>query len=124
MKYNGKLMVFFLFMLFSYGSDIFGYTFTITNMTGRDVKVELRWVLGKLNKKGKNDNFIKKYDTYKFRLGGWETGLCLTKIMVSIQDSTGKWKKAKEAKIRVAKSEDRFQQLKKSGFIGKAGQRS
>jgi len=86
MKYLNKLMVFFLFMLFSYGVDTSAYTYSFANMSGRDVRMELHWVFGKLDKKGKNDKLIKKYETHKFHLGGWETGLCLTKIIALSYD--------------------------------------
>jgi len=82
MKYLNKLMVFFLFMLFSYGIDTSAYTYTITNLTGKDVKVDLHYLFGKLAK----NKPILPYDTRKFRFGGWKIGLCLTKIIAKSFD--------------------------------------
>jgi len=116
MKCLNKLMVFFLFMLFSYGVNTFSYTYTVANMTGEDVKVGLYYELGKLGK----TKVIEAYDTHKFKfpIGTWEAGFCLSKIMVSIK-KIGKWGKAQKAKIGIVKDENRFEELKKSGLIGK-----
>jgi len=115
MKYFNKLIVFFLFILFGYGIETFGYTFTIVNMTGKDVKVRLKWAWGELTNKA---HLIKPSSTSKLSFTGIEAFLCLTKIMVSIKKS-GKWEKAREAKMGIVKSEDRFQDLKKDGLLGK-----
>ena len=57
MKYLNKLMVFCLSMLFGYGVDTFGYTYTITNMSGRDIRVQL-YRRSKLIKSGSKRKFI------------------------------------------------------------------
>ena len=115
MKCLNKLMVFFLSLLFSYGIDTFGYTYTITNMTGRKVKVQLDWAWGELTNGGA---IIGSYDTRTLHFGGWDAGLCLTEIWVS-RKRFGKWEKARETIMGTVKGEDRFEELKKSGFIGK-----
>ena len=123
MKYRNKLMVFFLSLLFSYGIDTFGYTYTITNMTGRDVMVRLDYAFGTLNKQA---DLVEKYDTREFLFGGWKAGLCLTKIMVSIkklgkweEEWEQEWEEEKEAKVGIIEDADRFKELKESGLIGK-----
>ena len=98
MKYFNKLMVFFLFILFSYGVDIFAYKYKITNQTDRDVKVRLHYAFGTLNNR---PTLIKTGNHRVFNFGGWEAGLCLNKITVSTQDSAGKWGKPKKAKMRL-----------------------
>jgi len=115
MKYCNKLMIFYLFLLFGYGIDTFGYTYTISNMTGRDVKVLLYWDLGRLTNRSA---LIAAYDTRKLSFGGWEAGLCLTKIMVWMQDSTGKWWGPEEAKMVILKDKGRFKDIKESGLVG------
>ena len=84
MKYLNKLMVFFLFMLFSYGVDTFAYTYSIANMTGRGVNVQLHWVKDTLNRKG--GTWVNAFDTRKFNFGGWQVGLCLNKIIAKSFD--------------------------------------
>jgi len=116
MKHLDKLMVFSLFMLFSYGVDTFAYTYSLANMTGKEVKVRLYYVFGELTNK---NELIRSHDTRRFRFGGLKIGLCLTKVMISIKKS-GKWEKAREAEMGIIKEEDRFEDLKKSGLIGKA----
>jgi len=91
-------MVFFLSMALSYGVDTFAYTYKITNKTGEPVKVKLYSKVGKLNNKFR---LIGAYVVRKFKFGGVKAGLCLSKIMVSTKDSTGKWRKKKKAEIRV-----------------------
>lgn len=83
MKYLNKTVVFFLFMLVSFGVDISAYTYTIANMTGRDVKVRLHYELGKLNKQ---EDPIESYDTHIFSFTGGKIGACLTQIVVSSFD--------------------------------------
>ena len=80
MKYLNKSIVFFVFMLFSYGVDTFAYTYRITNMTDFDVKVQLHYRFGKLGppriiKAGKTHKFSFTFPNPRF-------GLCLTKIKV------------------------------------------
>jgi len=95
-RYFNRTMVFFLFVLFGYGIDIFAYTYKITNRTGRDVKVGLYYAFGQLTN---HAHLIKPDGTSKLKFGGWEGGLCLTKIMVWAKDSAGKWGKGKKAEI-------------------------
>ncbi len=83
MKCLNKIMIFFLFMLFSYGVDISAYTYTISNLTGRDVKIELRWMNGKLNEEAE---LIRPYGIHKFSFKGTKGSKCLYKIMVSSFD--------------------------------------
>ncbi len=86
MKCLNKIMVFFLFMLFSYGLDISAYTYTVTNLTGRDVKVQLNWLNGKLNEEAE---LIRPYGTKIFSFKGLN---CLYKIIVSsFDEEEGKW---------------------------------
>jgi len=88
MKYRNKLMVFFLFMLFSYGADTSAYTFSFANMTGRDVKVKLHYVFGGLGKAKE----IEAYDTHKFRFIKEKSILCLSKIIAkSFDEDKGKF---------------------------------
>jgi len=83
MKYSNKFMVFVLSVLFGYGVDTSAYTYTIANMTDRDIKVQFHYAFGTL---GKKNNWIKAYDTRTFKFGGWEIGLCLTKIIATSFD--------------------------------------
>ena len=83
MKYLNKTMVFFLFMLVSFGVDISAYTYRFANMTDRTVKVRLRYLFGDLNKKDKK---IKAYDQAKLSFGGLKIGACLQEIVVSSFD--------------------------------------
>jgi len=88
-KYFNKLGVFFVFMLFSHGVDTFAYTYTVANMSGRDVKVRLHYMFGTLNK---NDGFIEADDTREFSFGGLKSGLCLSKMVVSsFNEDKKKW---------------------------------
>ena len=124
MKYFNKVIVFFVFMLFGYGVDTFAYDYKITNQTGGDVKVQLYYAFGKLNKQAEliesGSAFAFKFDLeserarcrakkleservrcrskveFEKRL---KAVVCLTKIRVSIQDSAGKWGKKKTIKI-------------------------
>lgn len=93
MKYFNKLMVFFLFLLFNYGVDTFAYTYTIFNETYEDLKVQLYSTFGKLG----HPRIIKSAGDRKFsfKFPDSRFGVCLTKIVVSTKDSTGKWEKGK-----------------------------
>ncbi len=94
MKYSNKTMIFFLFMLASFGVDVSAYTYTIANFTGRDVTVQLHQALsfvdkGKLTKK---DVLIEAYDTKVLSFGKGQALLCLTKIWVtSFDEKKGKY---------------------------------
>ena len=89
MKYSNKIMIIFLFMLASFGRDIAAYTFTFTNMTGRDVKVQLHYAFGSLNKE---PELIEAYDSRKFSFKGIRLGLCLSKLTVaSFDEEKDKW---------------------------------
>jgi len=83
MKCLNKLIVFFLFMLFGYGVDTFAYTYSIANMTSRDVKVQLHWVWGELTDRNEP---IDSYATRRLHFEGSKTGLCLSKIIASSFD--------------------------------------
>ncbi len=96
MKYFNKLMVFFLFLLFSYGIDTFGYTYKIHNQTGEDVRVRLYYLFGQLTN---HSHLIKAGGMDKLKFGGGEAGLCLTKIMVKQRRLNGSWGRAKKAQI-------------------------
>ena len=99
MKYFNKLIVFLVLVLLSYGVDTFAYTYKISNQTGRDVKIQLRYAFGRLNEKV---IFIRSRGIHTLVFRGWSSGLCLTKIMVSTKKS-GKWEKLKKAEIRIKK---------------------
>ncbi len=80
MKYLNKTMVFFLFMLVSFGVDISAYTYRFANMTDRTVKVKLRYFFGDLNEKDKQ---INAYDQAKLSFRNLN---CLQEIVVSSFD--------------------------------------
>jgi len=88
MKYFNKLMVFFLFVLFSYGVDTFAYKYTIYNETLEDLRVQLYSVLGKLG----HSHSIKSGDRRKFSYTFPDSrfGVCLTKIKVAKREQ-GEW---------------------------------
>ena len=99
MRYFNKLMVFFVLMLFGYGVDTFGYTYRITNKTGGDVKVQLRYAFGKLGyariiESGGKHKFSFTFPDSRF-------GFCLDGIKVSTKDSAGEWGKQKKVSVRV-----------------------
>jgi len=93
MKYFNKLMVFFLFVLFSYGVDTFAYTYKIYNETYMALKVQLYSVFEKLG----HPRIISSGDKrrFSFTFPDSRFGLCLTKMVVSIKNSAGKWGKGK-----------------------------
>jgi len=77
MKYFNKLMVFFLFMLFGYGVDTFAPTYTIFNMTGKNIEVKPYFFSETTGKGGIGEaQLIRSNDTYRFS----EPDTCLTKI--------------------------------------------
>ncbi len=82
MKYLNKLMVFCLSMLFGYGVDTFGYTYTIANMTDRDVNVQLHRIGGTLNKE--SGSWVGAYRTRKLHFGN---AYCLSKIIAKSLDT-------------------------------------
>jgi len=96
MKYFNKLMVFFVLMLFGYGVDTFAYTYKITNKTGKNVKVQLHSVFGKLG----HPRIIGSGSKHKFSFTDIRFGLCLDGITVSTKES-GKWGKPKTVSVRV-----------------------
>ena len=95
MKYFNKLTVFFLFVLFSYGVDTFAWTYRVANETGGDVKVQLRWLGGNLEK----EKTIKAGSDHTFRIKGGKIGLCLYNIKVKQKRLNGSWGRAKKARI-------------------------
>ncbi len=80
MKYFNKLILF-LLVLAGFSKDIAAYKFTVTNLTGVPVKVQLYFTPFP----SKSDQ-IEPYDTKIFSLGSTESIACLTKIMVSSFD--------------------------------------
>jgi len=84
MKHFNKMMIFFLFMLVSFGKDISAYRYTVTNLTGQQIKVRLYYAFGALNSQY---DLIEFYGTTPFSFTGGKGGLCLTKIMVSWFDT-------------------------------------
>ena len=94
MKYYNKLMVFFLFLLFSYGVDTFSHTYTIFNETYKDWKVQLYYTFFGPRKLG-HARIIKSAGEFRFSFTDIRVGLCLTKIVVWEKDSAGKWVKGK-----------------------------
>ncbi len=96
MRFFNKLMVFFLFLLFSYGVDTFGYTYTIANKTGGDVHVRLYYAFGQLT----NHSYsIKENSTDTLKFGGGKAGLCQSQVMVRQKRLNGSWGREKKAKI-------------------------
>ncbi len=104
MKYFNKLMVFFLFLLFNYGADIFAYTYKIANMTGEDVQVRFYW--SSWSELTNHPHLIKAGSTDTLRFGGSKALLCLTRIMVNQKRLNGSWGRAKKAKIGSIKKKD------------------
>jgi len=95
MKNLNKLTAFFLFILFSYGVDTFSYTYTVANMTGENVKVQLYYAFGKLGKA----KVIVTDAMHKFSFKGLIEGpKCLSKIKAS-RKKLGKWGKQKKVRV-------------------------
>ncbi len=102
--FNKKIMLLSLIVLLGYGKGLFGYTFTVANMTRRDVKVQLYWSWkGALNKEPR---LIKSFETHEFswKFPNSKFGLCLTRIMVSTEQE-GEWLEPKEATIQIVTDE-------------------
>ena len=76
-----KPIIFFLFTLFSYGVNVFAYTYTIFNMTHENITVQLHLYSYKTGKLIKQSQLINRYGTHKFSF--LEPDLCLTKIDTS-----------------------------------------
>lgn len=103
MKYLNKTMVFFLFMLVSFGADISAYNYPVTNFTGQPIKVRLHYAFGKLNKQ---DDLIEFMGTNPFSFTGGKIGLCLTSIEVSWFDAElDRWVDAMTAPMQSMTSE-------------------
>jgi len=100
MKNLNKLTAFFLFILFSYGVDTFSYTYTVANMTGENVKVQLYHTYGKLNDE---PELIMKDVTKRFSFRGSKVGSCLSEIRVSKKKKSGKWGKLITIRSGIAK---------------------
>lgn len=109
-----KIVLFSLIMLFNYGNNALSYTFYITNLTGEDVKVQLYWAGGQLNKKAGAAS-IKVYDTQRFSFKGWEIGLCLIKIKVLTKKS-GTW--IPQTALIQKVQDEQFKEVKEAGFFG------
>jgi len=106
------IILFSLITLLNCG-DALGYTFYITNLTGKDVKVRLYSAFGPLNRK---DQLIKEYNTERFSWGvpTSKAGLCLLSIKVSTM--RGDHWVARNAPFRII-PDDQFRQLRLSGDI-------
>ncbi len=105
MKHFNKIMIFFLFILASFGRDISAYRYTITNLTGTDVKIQLFPFQ-------KEFKLIHAYDTKVFSPKGIETIACLTKIMVSpFNEELNRWLGETKADIK-AINEEQFNKTK------------
>ncbi len=92
MKCFNKLMVFFLFLLFSYGADTFTYVYNVYNeVEGKVLKVQLYSALGTLG----HPRSIKSGEKFRFNFRGSRRGVCLTAMRVWEKDSAGKWVKGK-----------------------------
>ena len=81
MRYLNKPTVFFVFMLFGYGVDIFAYKYKIANLTGGDVQIQLCAVY-RGQDKTIGASFIKSGSSQKF-----VSSYCLSRIMVSAKTS-------------------------------------
>ena len=110
MKYFSKKMILLsLFMLLNYGNNALGYTFYITNFTGQDVKVQLHYAFGKMNKP---DDLIRAYETRRLSFKNLN---CLTIIKVSTKKS-GTWV-SKTVLIKIVHDE-RFKEISEAGVFG------
>lgn len=109
---NKTIILFSLITLLNCGNAL-GYTFYITNLTGKDVKVRLYSAFGPLNSK---DQLIKEYNTERFSWGvpTFKAGLCLLSIKVSTK--IGDHWVARSAPFRII-PDDQFRQLRLSGDI-------
>ncbi len=106
MKYFNKMMIFFLFILASFSRDISAYRYTVTNLTGTDVKIKL------FPFQKKESVLIHAYDTKVFSPKGLKTLACLTKIMVSsFDEEMDRWLGERRAAIR-AIDQEQFDQTK------------
>ena len=92
MKCFNKLIVFFLFVLSSYGIDTFAYVYNVYNETYKVLKVQLYSAFGKLG----HPRAIKSGYKFSFNFGGTRKGVCLTAMKVWIKGSTtGNWIRGK-----------------------------
>lgn len=101
MEYFSRVTLFFASLLvLNCVTKTLAYTYTVTNKTGRDIKVQLYWTGGKkLNKKAQ---IIKKGKSYPFEypVGSGKAGLCLTKIMVAVKQN-GEWGNMKQLRKEI-----------------------
>ncbi len=116
--FHKKMSLLFLIMfLLSYGNRLLSYTYYITNLTGKEVKVQLYHAFGPLNDKPEP---IESSDTHRFSWGfpSLKIGYCIHRILVSIKEA-GKWRPLLSAPIRFV-SGDQFKGITESGgFIEK-----
>ncbi len=89
MKYFNKFMVFFLFLLSSYGIDTFAYRYSVYNGTGKVLKVQLYSFFGKLG----HARAIKSGEKFRFNFTDKRLGFCLTAIKIWEKGSVKKWVK-------------------------------
>ncbi len=110
MKCFNKILIFSLFMLSNY-EKVVAHTYSITNLTGGDVKVMSR-DFGN-NKLHESEKLLKPYEKYKFSAAGLFS--CLEKIFVtSFNKEKGAWIKL-SAPFRIVE-DDQFSNVMKKAI--------
>ena len=113
MKYFNKLMVFFLFVLFSYGVDTFAYVYNVYNeVKGKVLKVQLYSVFGELG----HPRSIKPGEKFRFNFRDIRRGVCLTSMKVWEKGSVKKWVKGKKVFRHAGLCENEAFDLKLNSF--------
>ncbi len=115
MKRLKKMVLLLLVMFLGYGKDLFGWKYTIANMTDQPVKVQLLDIFGtSINVEKKN--VVQPYETRTMDLRWFAGGSCVNKIKVSTQ-KTGKWQEGEKVKIKFVTAKE-YEKLGEIEVVG------